>query len=96
MGQANTAVGFAPMVKLASSGEVATRLAQFTARQPPGTHPFQPPEGMILRAGGLTIKLGEEVSGAIGVGGAPSARTRSVPGRAGQDPGPDPMSAASG
>jgi uncharacterized protein GlcG (DUF336 family) len=84
------------MAKLDSSGEVATRLAQFTARQPPGTLPFQPPEGMILRAGALTIKLGDEVIGAIGVGGAPSAGRGLCPRRAGQDPGPDPMSAPSG
>jgi hypothetical protein len=68
------------MAKLDSSGEVATRLAQFTARQPPGTLPFQPPEGMILRAGGLTIKLGEEVIGASALAGRPRRRwTRSVP-----------------
>jgi uncharacterized protein GlcG (DUF336 family) len=85
MGQSYAAVGFAPMVKLASSGEVATWRAQFTARQPPGTHPFQPPEGMILRAGGLTIKLGEEVIGAIGVGGAPSAEADEVCACAGLD-----------
>ena len=84
-GKAYAAVGFAPMVKLASSGEVATWRAQFTARQPPGTHPFQPPEGMILRAGGLTIKLGEEVIGAIGVGGAPSAEADEVCACAGLD-----------
>jgi uncharacterized protein GlcG (DUF336 family) len=73
------------MAKLDSSGEVATRLAQFTARQPPGTLPFQPPEGMILRAGALTIKLGDEVIGAIGVGGAPSAEADEVCARAGLD-----------
>jgi hypothetical protein len=70
-GKAYTAVAFAPILKLDSGGEVAARIAQFTARQPPGTLPFQPPEHMIFRAGGLTIKLGEEVIGAIGVGGAP-------------------------
>jgi uncharacterized protein GlcG (DUF336 family) len=72
-GKAYTAVAFAPLFKLDSGGELAARLAQFAARQPPGTLPFQPPEHMIFRAGGLTIKLGEEVIGAIGVGGAPSA-----------------------
>ena len=40
---------------------------------------------MILRAGGLTIKLGEEVIGAIGVGGAPSAEADEVCARAGLD-----------
>jgi uncharacterized protein GlcG (DUF336 family) len=83
--KAYTAVAFAPMANLDSSGEVATRLAQFTARQPPGTLPFQPPTGMIFRAGGLTIKLGEEVIGAIGVGGSPSAEGDELCARAGLD-----------
>lgn len=84
-GKAYTAVAFAPMLKLDSGGEVAARIAQFTARQPPGTLPFQPPEHMIFRAGGLTIKLGEEVIGAIGVGGAPSAEADEACARAGRD-----------
>ena len=66
-GKAYTAVAFAPMFKLDSSGEVAARLRQFSAKQPPAALPFQPPEHMIFRAGGLTIMLGEEVIGAIGV-----------------------------
>jgi uncharacterized protein GlcG (DUF336 family) len=84
-GKAYTAVGFAPMVKVESSGEVATRIAQYASRQPPGTIPFQPPEHMIFRAGGLTIKLGDEVIGAIGVGGAPTAAADEVCARAGLD-----------
>jgi uncharacterized protein GlcG (DUF336 family) len=47
--------------------------------------PFQPPEGMIFRAGGLTIKLGDEVIGAIGVGGAPTAQADEACARAGLD-----------
>jgi uncharacterized protein GlcG (DUF336 family) len=84
-GKAYTAVGFAPMAKLDNTGELATRLAQLQAKQPPGTLAFQPPEHMIFRAGGLTIKLGEEVIGAIGVGGAPSAEADEVCARAGLD-----------
>jgi uncharacterized protein GlcG (DUF336 family) len=38
---------------------------------------------MIFRAGGLTIKLGEEVIGAIGVGGSPSAEADEACARAG-------------
>jgi uncharacterized protein GlcG (DUF336 family) len=72
-GKAYTAAAFAPIFKLNGGGELATRLAQYAAQQPPGTLPFQPPEGMIFRAGGLTIRLGDEVIGAIGVGGAPTA-----------------------
>jgi uncharacterized protein GlcG (DUF336 family) len=84
-GKAYTAVGFAPLAKLDSSGELAARIAQFTARQPPGTLAFQPPEHMIFRAGGLTIKLGDEVIGAIGVGGAPTAEADEACARAGLD-----------
>jgi len=84
-GNAYTAVGFAPLAKLDSSGAVAALVAQISARQPPGTLPFQPPEHMIFRAGGLTIKLGDEVIGAIGVGGAPTADADEVCARAGLD-----------
>ncbi len=73
------------MYKLDNSGELASRLAQFSARQPPGTLAFQPPEGMIFRAGGLTIKFGEEVMGAIGVGGAPTAEADEACAKAGLD-----------
>jgi uncharacterized protein GlcG (DUF336 family) len=83
--KAYTAVAFAPMFKLDSGGAVAARLAQYAAQQPPGTLPFQPPEHMIIRAGGLTIKLGEEVIGAVGVGGAPSAEADEVCAKAGLD-----------
>ena len=84
-GKAYTAIGFAPMLKLDNNGEVAARIAQFAARQPPGTLPFQPPEGMIFRAGGLTIKFGDEVIGAIGVVGAPSAEADEACAKAGLD-----------
>ena len=73
------------MLKLDNNGEVAARVAQFAARQPPGTLPFQAPEGMIFRAGGLTIKFGDEVIGSIGVGGAPSAEADEVCAKAGLD-----------
>jgi uncharacterized protein GlcG (DUF336 family) len=84
-GKAYTAVGFAPLARVDSSGAVAALIAQYSARQPPGTLPFQPPEHMIFRAGGLTIKLGDEVIGAIGVGGAPTAEADEVCARAGLD-----------
>lgn len=84
-GKAYTAVGFAPLFKVDSSGEVAERITRLAASQPPGTLPFQPPEHMIFRAGGLTIKLGDEVIGAIGVGGAPSAQADEACAGAGLD-----------
>lgn len=85
-GKAYTAVGFAPIFKLDSGGEVAERVAQqYSATKLAGTLPFQPPEGMIFRAGGLTIKLGDEVIGAIGVGGAPTAQADEACARVGLD-----------
>src|SRR5579863_306940 len=50
-GKAYTAVAFAPIFKLDSSGAVAARLARFSAKQPLAALPFQPPEHMIFRAG---------------------------------------------
>ena len=38
----------------------------------PSSPNFQPPAGMLFRPGGIVIKQGEEVIGAIGVGGAPA------------------------
>jgi uncharacterized protein GlcG (DUF336 family) len=87
-GKAYTAVGFAPLFKLDSGGEVAERIAQqysATKLGAIGALPFQPPQGMIFRAGGLTIKLGDEVIGAIGVGGAPTAQADEACARAGLD-----------
>jgi uncharacterized protein GlcG (DUF336 family) len=84
-GKAYTAVGFAPIFKLDSGGEVAERVAQQYSATKLGALPFQPPEGMIFRAGGLTIKLGDEVIGAIGVGGAPTAQADEACARAGLD-----------
>jgi uncharacterized protein GlcG (DUF336 family) len=83
--KAYTALDFAPILKLGSSGEVARFMAQFSARQPPGTLPFTPPEHMIFRPGGVTIRLGEEVIGAIGVQGAPTLEADEVCAHAGLD-----------
>jgi uncharacterized protein GlcG (DUF336 family) len=78
-GKAYTAVSYAPIYGLDSSGAAAER------QQPPGAPPFQPPEHMVLRAGGLAIKLGNEVIGAIGVTGAPGAKLDEACARAGLD-----------
>jgi len=64
--KAFAAVSFAaPVLGLDTSGQLGERYAQ----QPN----FQPPAGMLFRAGGVVIKQGDEVIGAIGVGGAPGA-----------------------
>lgn len=63
--KAFAAVSFAaPVLGLGTSGQ----LGELFAQQPN----FQPPAGMLFRPGGIVIKQGEEVIGAIGVGGAPA------------------------
>jgi uncharacterized protein GlcG (DUF336 family) len=71
--KAYAAGSFAPIFKLDSSGAAAALVQRINSAAPPGTTPFQTPDHMIVRAGGLTIKFGDEVIGAIGVGGAPGA-----------------------
>lgn len=62
--KAFAAVSFAAAVlDLETSAQLAERFGQ----QPN----FQPPAGMLFRGGGVVIKQGNEVIGAIGVGGAP-------------------------
>lgn len=78
-GKAYAAFSLAPMLSLESSGAILARL------QPPGTPPFQVPANMMLRAGGLSIKFGNEIIGAIGVGGSPGAQNDEVCARAGLD-----------
>ena len=76
--KAFAAVSFAaPVLNLETSGQLGERFAQ----QPR----FQPPAGMLFRSGGVVIKLGNEVIGAIGVGGAPGANNDEVCARAGID-----------
>jgi uncharacterized protein GlcG (DUF336 family) len=74
--KAFAAVSFAaPVLNLETSGQLGERF-----QQQPG---FQPPAGMLFRAGGVVIKLADEVIGAIGVGGAPTANNDEVCARAG-------------
>jgi uncharacterized protein GlcG (DUF336 family) len=78
-GKAYAAVSYAPIYGFDSSREAAER------RHPPDAPPFQPPEHMVLRGGGLTIKLAKEVIGAIGVSGSPGASFDEACARAGLD-----------
>ena len=74
--KAYAAVSFAaPVLGLDTSGALGEKF-----QQQPG---FQPPAGMLFRAGGVVIKLDNEVVGAIGVGGAPSANNDETCARAG-------------
>ena len=76
--KAFAAVSFAaPVLNLETSGQLGERFAQ----QPN----FQPPTGMLFRAGGVVIKQGDEVIGALGVGGAPAAAQDEVCAKAGID-----------
>jgi uncharacterized protein GlcG (DUF336 family) len=83
--KAYAAASFAPVFGQDSGSGVAALIQRFSAAAPPGTLPFQTPEHMIVRAGGLTIKLGGEVLGAIGVGGAPGGDLDEACARAGLD-----------
>jgi uncharacterized protein GlcG (DUF336 family) len=60
-------------------------VARINNTAPPGTIAFETPEHVIVRAGGLTIKVGNEIVGAIGVGGAPGAAFDENCARAGLD-----------
>jgi uncharacterized protein GlcG (DUF336 family) len=62
----------APVLHVDTSGELAERF-----QRQPG---FQAPSGMLFRAGGVVIRLGEEVIAAIGVGGAPMAEACALAG----------------
>jgi uncharacterized protein GlcG (DUF336 family) len=74
--KAYAAVSFAaPVLGLDTSGALGEKF-----QQQPG---FQPPAGMLFRAGGVVIKLDNVVVGAIGVGGAPSANNDETCARAG-------------
>jgi uncharacterized protein GlcG (DUF336 family) len=74
--KALAAVSFAaPVLNLETSGQLEDKFSQ----QPN----FQPPAGLLFRAGGIVIKQGAEVIGAIGVGGAPTAKNDENCARAG-------------
>jgi uncharacterized protein GlcG (DUF336 family) len=76
--KAYAAVSFAaPVANLETSGQLGEKYAQ----QPN----FQPPAGMLFRAGGVVIKQNSEVIAAIGVGGAPTATQDEVCAKAGID-----------
>jgi uncharacterized protein GlcG (DUF336 family) len=78
-GKAYTAATFAPLVKLDTTTEIAQR---FTAN---GPSPLASLPGMLMAAGGIAIKTGTEVIGAIGVGGAPGGNFDEACAKAGLD-----------
>ena len=78
--KAYTAVSVAPIAKLDSSAPMAEKVKTDATLQ---ALEFQP--GLAFIAGGLTIKVGDEVIGAIGVGGAPGGERDEACARAGLD-----------
>ncbi len=79
-GKAYTAVSMAPIIQVDSSAAAAERLLAN-----PASAGLQHVPGLLLLAGGLTLKSGEEVIGAIGVGGAPGGKLDEACARAGLD-----------
>jgi len=76
--KAFAAVSFAaPVLNLETSGQLGEKYGKLPN--------FQPPAGMLFRAGGIVIKQGDEVIGAIGVGGAPDAAQDEACAKAGID-----------
>src|SRR5215475_7348089 len=65
LAKAYAAVSFAPIYGLSASGP------DTYDRASKSNPPFIPPEHMALRSGGLTIRYGKEVIGAIAVSGSP-------------------------
>lgn len=64
LAKAYAAVSFAPIYGLSTSGPQAYERASKS------NPPFWPPNGMALRSGAITIRVGEEVIGAIAVSGS--------------------------
>jgi uncharacterized protein GlcG (DUF336 family) len=78
-GKAYGAVSYAPIYGQEDSGSVGKlKLSQSGAS-------FQVPEHMVLRGGGITVKYGSEVIGAIGVSGSPGAELDDACAHAGYD-----------
>jgi uncharacterized protein GlcG (DUF336 family) len=78
-GKAYGAVSFAPIYGQEDSGSVGK------LKSPTDGSSYQVPDHMVLRGGGVTIKYGNEVIGAIGVSGAPGAAFDEQCARAGYD-----------
>jgi uncharacterized protein GlcG (DUF336 family) len=78
-GKAYGAVSFAPIYGQEDSGSVGKlKLSQSGSS-------YQVPDHMVLRGGGVTIKYGSEIIGAIGVSGSPGADLDEACARAGYD-----------
>jgi uncharacterized protein GlcG (DUF336 family) len=79
-GKAYTVVTLGPIVKLDTSGEIATRI-----RENPAAAGLSAIPGLVFLTGGIAIKSGDEIVAAIGVGGAPGGNLDEVCAKAGLD-----------
>ena len=65
-GKAYTVVTLGPILKMDTSGEIATRV-----RENPAAAGLSAIPGLVFLTGGVAVKSGDEIIAAIGVGGAP-------------------------
>ena len=79
-GKAYTVVTLGPIVKLDTSGEIATRI-----RENPAAAGLSAIPGLVFLTGAVAIKSGEEIIAAIGVGGAPGENLDEIYAKAGLD-----------
>ncbi len=79
-GKAYTVVTLGPILKMDTSGEIATRI-----RENPASAGLSAIPGLVFLTGGVAFKSGDEIIAAIGVGGAPGGHLDEVCARAGID-----------
>jgi uncharacterized protein GlcG (DUF336 family) len=77
-GKAYTVVTLGPILKMDTSGEIATRV-----RENPAAAGLSAIPGLVFLTGGVAIKSGDEIIAAIGVGGAPGGNLDEVCAKAG-------------
>ena len=77
-GKAYTVVTLGPIVKLDTSGEIATRI-----RENPAAAGLSAIPGLVFLTGAVAVKSGDEVIAAIGVGGAPGGNLDEICAKAG-------------
>ncbi|MEO6022504.1 MAG: heme-binding protein [Burkholderiales bacterium] len=79
-GKAYTVVTLGPILKMYTSGDIATRI-----RENPAAAGLSAIPGLVFLTGGMAIKSGDEIIAGIGVGGAPGGNLDEVCAKAGID-----------
>jgi uncharacterized protein GlcG (DUF336 family) len=77
-GKAYTVITLGPILKMDTSGEIATRI-----RENPAAAGLSAIPGLVFLTGGVAIKSGDEIVAAIGVGGAPGGNLDEICAKAG-------------